>query len=187
MFVNDGFQLNTIGNNLIRDTFNEADIKITFRHHTALGSASTRKFFRECTSQSCSNGKWAESMAERKTWKIKVQVKNLIYFVNSGCLTWKRIWATTSMWGCVDMISSFMTLVRTSFAGSKSLIIWLKTPPYISAVHEVENLILLKRTSTFSEIAIITSGFSWTTPLDVSVSSSSFANSVVKGWMCLLL
>lgn len=84
-------------------------------------------------------------------------------------LTWNRIFAMTSHCGWVNDRNSLMTLVRISFGGTRSRIIWHKTFPNISPALGVVYLIRWNNMSIRSVDCNITSGSSWTMPFEFSV------------------
>lgn len=98
-------------------------------------------------------------------------------------LTWNRIFAMTSQCGWLNVSNSFITLVRISFGGTRSVVSWHNTSPYRRAVSTVAIFMRLNRTSIFSVDWTIISGSSWTMPLDRSVFSNCSAEPA--GWMII--
>lgn len=102
--------------------------------------------------------------------KKKNSIQNCWRLINKlHFLTWNRIFAMTSHCGWLNDRNSLMTLVKISFGGTRSRIIWHKTFPNISPVHGVVYLIRWNSMSMRSVDCNITSGSSWTMPLEFSV------------------
>lgn len=54
----------------------DADTKITLKHHTALLTGNIRKFWNEQINQSWSSVSESESIADRKTFKMKEETSD---------------------------------------------------------------------------------------------------------------
>lgn len=115
---------------------------------------------------STNRNRWPIEKPLNKKWNSKM---NEIIQFNPIRLTWKSIFAITSHWGWFSDRNSLMTLVKISFGGTRSRIIWHKTLPNISPVHGVVNLIRWNRMSMRSVDCSMTSGSSWTIPFEFSV------------------
>lgn len=93
----------------------------------------------------------------------------------------------TSHCGWVNDRNSLMTLVKISFGGTRSRIIWHKTFPNISPVQGVVNLIRWNKMSMRSVDCNITSGSSWTMPFEFSVFFSWSLEPFLFSWIWEIL